>query len=276
MPNRCVAPRCRRYVWRAGLRCRRHGGRAPGRTGAGVASHSGWLCAAGCGARVKMRGGKCSRRRCGGLRRGRPGKKFLEVFAGCARLSAAARAGGMRVLPPVDTNTGWRLPRGLHRLRRLVDEANWVHFAPPCTVWSAARASVPAARRAADQDAARPLLDLTAQMARRLAARGAFFTVEHPNHSMAWGQEPLRGLAEQAGVHKVVLHQCRFGLRVRGELRQKATKLLSNLALHGMARICNHTGGHPHLTGSGCKLAEAYPRPLCTALVKAVRANAAK
>ena len=30
-----------------------------------------------------------------------------------------------------------------------------VHFAPPCTVWSAARASVPAARRASDQDAAR-------------------------------------------------------------------------------------------------------------------------
>ena len=65
--------------------------------------------------------------------------------------------------------------------------------------------------------------------------------------------------------------QCMYGLRHRrtGELLRKATTIMSNVPLCGLAKLCNHPGGHPHLCGHDCAAAGAYPKQLCAAWVRA-------
>ncbi len=122
--------------------------------------------------------------------------------------------------------------------------------------------------------AERPTIEMCARLARRVARNGGVWTIEHPERSLAWKEAAWVALAAQPGVRRVVLHQCRYGLRNHrtGELVRKATAILSNVPLPGLARLCNHPGGHPHLVGGAdCAAAAAYPRPLCSALVRAVK-----
>ena len=229
--------RCPRRVRRVGLHCRQHGGKPAHRPRTGAANARGWVCAVrGCGQRVQRKGLLC-RSRHSGRTPGRPGKRFIEVFAGRkgsgGRLTSAAQAGGFDALPAVRSG----LPRGLRQLERNADMACWIHLAPPCRVWSRARTTAPS--RYEDQAADLPMLRLAARLARRVDSRGGAFTLEHPQTSAAWATRPWRRLAHRAGVRKVHLHQCRFGLRVCGRLRKKATTLLTNRPLAGMQRTAH-------------------------------------
>ena len=74
--------------------------------------------------------------------------RFLELYSGCGRLSAAASAAGALVLPPVDAYTAqgaysrdqdFNCPDVVARIRRLIVECviTFVHLGLPCTTWGA-------------------------------------------------------------------------------------------------------------------------------------------
>ena len=68
--------------------------------------------------------------------------------------------------------------------------------------------------------------------------------------------------------YTVSFDQCRYGLVVNGERRTKRTRLIGNLDLSALARNCDHHVAHPPLTQGTAKLAAAYPKRMCTAMVK--------
>ena len=197
------------------------------------------------------------------------------MFAGTARLTAAAVNAGWKDGGAVDPYTGHKqlhLPRDAPQLRRHLYNAAWVHFAPPCKAWSAARTTVTRAKRAADRRKQRPLVRMVATLARRVSKRFGVFTIEHPLTSAMWNEPSMQALLQVRGVQSLRLDQCRFGARVEksGLPTRKATRLLTNCSINQVAKRCNCTCGHDWLRGRSASASAAYPRPLCRALAEAV------
>jgi hypothetical protein len=58
---------------------------------------------------------------------------------------------------------------------------------------------------------------------------GRYFLHEHPDTATSWGVECIQSLREQAGVERVVGHQCQYGQQTSdGDPMRKATGWLSN------------------------------------------------
>ena len=107
-------------------------------------------------------------------------------------------------------------------------------------------------------------------------AAGRYFLFEHPAYATTWHLDCVEEVMTQAGVQRVLAHQCRLGLggvdKVGEALVKLPTYFLANcLAIaQRLDRQC--TGGHRHAgtVGAGKMLTQcaAYPTMLCSAIVQ--------
>jgi hypothetical protein len=114
--------------------------------------------------------------------------------------------------------------------------AQWVHGAPPCKTFSAARRTDMHANvkrlRSSDRpqgfggeatETANKLALRMLELARAQMARGKFFSIENPHSSIMWELKQYAKLAKEDGVRLVRVHQCRGG-----SLHKKETGILTN------------------------------------------------
>jgi hypothetical protein len=226
---------------------------------------------------------------------------FVEVFAGCARLSKAFAARGFIVVAwdilysPLHDLTLREARVGLVRLCLAADIV-WLGI--PCDTFSRARRfDGRGPRPLRDNDNLRGFPDLEGKnlqrlqlanvvtdfawyLVRRLRARGIPGAVENPLTSMLWLLPTPLALCQHSEVSLLRIDFCQYGTPWR-----KATRLLSWHwpLLSAVAKQCSGTGGvcskshDKHITLSGTdssgqwmtRLAQPYPRPLCRAIASA-------
>ena len=118
-------------------------------------------------------------------------------------------------------------------------------------------------------------LSFTLQLVRACLQFGLVFWVENPGTSWFWkqkGELSSDDILTDAAVDYLVVDQCRFGTPWR-----KRTKFLTNSHLAGQKASCICQKPHTVLRGrckerkmNFTKLAESYPRALCSVLGSAV------
>eukprot|EP00662_Eupelagonemidae_sp_cell21_P029552 gene29552-53616_t len=166
-----------------------------------------------------------------------------------------------RTLRPVEKETGWAPGQNaMKNAYALVDEADCVHFAPDCQVWSRTRTIPSRAQRKRDQAEQRTVIKMVAALCRRVQraghgppvsmfsagrrpryaafspaapAAGGRWSLEHPQSSKAWKEGAWQSLLRDVGVSSVVLDQCRFGAHIEkgpetGKLVKKPTRIAAN------------------------------------------------
>ena len=114
--------------------------------------------------------------------------------------------------------------------------AKWVHGAPPCKTFSAARRNDDIAKVKILRTEERPqgfggeatetankLASRMLEMARGQMERGDFFSIENPLSSLMWQLKSYIKLAAEDGVRMVTIHQCMLG-----SSHKKATGVLTN------------------------------------------------
>ena len=103
---------------------------------------------------------------------------------------------------------------------------------------------------------------------------GRSFIIENPHGSDIWSESALEHL--RSDNHMTVLDHCQYGATLEDQYILKATDLLSNVQLPGLAQRC--PGDHPHLhlrgtnnKGSRTAQSAVYPQALCGAILEHVR-----
>ena len=203
---------------------------------------------------------------------------FLEMYAGCARMSESWRKEGFRVMPPLELKEGWDLFDGslFWGLLRLIQrkQIRFLWFAPPCTTYSLARTPK---LRSLKQPWGFHLLDrdtlvgnLHACQALLLAAVQALI-----GHWFG-GEQPAFGFMRALdiwvflvflGADEILFDWCRYDQPFR-----KTTRLVSNCeALKELAVSCNHSHGHEPLKGAATTRAGAYSKKFCDRVAEICR-----
>ena len=199
---------------------------------------------------------------------------FLEVFAGCSRLSRAVLDVGLRVACPIEVTNGKQFDVQDRRVLRVLlgwiaSGTIWCLFlAPPCSRWSAARAT-PASGSAACAGLA--CAKATTELLAAAAAAGTMVIVENPASSSLWRWRPMAGALRRLGCRMFSFDACGFGAAWK-----KPTVLASNMDLSFIERRCRRDHQHVPLqglvrTGSGpwrwrTSFASAYAPELCRGL----------
>ena len=136
---------------------------------------------------------------------------MLEVFAGCARLTAAVHEAGYRTGAPIDIRYGPHCDMSLRSLQRYIlrlirQRRLWyLHLGTPCTRW------VPVG---GDRNPSALDISLAAFSVRCIRAcrlHGVLYTFENPPASRIWKWGPLQRELAKAPYPKVVFDACRFG-----------------------------------------------------------------
>ena len=230
---------------------------------------------------------------------------FIELCAGSALLSAAARDRGYSILPvdwggnkhrsfahtlqlDLRKESTWTFVKRVFDSRRVV----WVHVAPPCGTASRARGigAGPKPLRSMTQpwglsslcegdrarvDSANAIYkqcaDFCSWMLNCQPATG--FTVENPLHSWLWHLPPFQALLQKCAL--VSFDACLHGSR-----RNKATALLTNIegvgVLSGPCPGCpSHEPWGRTTDGYATSVEAAYPRLLCDRILQCVDVFAA-
>lgn len=225
---------------------------------------------------------------------------FVELCAGSAVLSAAARRAGFTVFPidcsrnrhnpavPVfeldlATDFAWEF---LHHVHDTASVVAW-HFGLPCGTCSRAREvrlsesewGPPPLRSRAHLlgvpglshhdrlkvDAANALYQRACAFAEHLVGANAVITIENPGNSWLWELPFLSNLL--TSCHFVDLHACMYG----GTRRKLTTILTNSDAFDQLAQRCDDTHGHEPWgmtpTGFATALEAQYPEQLCEAYV---------
>ena len=232
---------------------------------------------------------------------GRQNVLFLELFAGAGGLSQVVSSHKYAVLS-IDIKHGlhhditkpciWKVIRGWLCSKAIC--GLWA--GTPCSSWSRARHGPPGSNWCTLRDAHHlfglPNLHSNAQAAVEIGnalmhRTAAAFSLchrlsipawlENPSSSMLWQVEPIARLARLPEANIAVHDACQYGARWR-----KRTCILSLYSFQnskvekkccGHGGICSRTGKH-HIVLKGVepqskqlwtKLAEPYPRALCTA-----------
>ncbi|CAK0840824.1 unnamed protein product, partial [Prorocentrum cordatum] len=160
---------------------------------------------------------------------------FLELFAGCCRLTAGALAGGLRCPGPVDRiNAEYfdvtRAPVADAIVQWILCGSIWaVALGTPCARWSAARRGGEMADSAASASGL-ACAKFSRRVVRACLDAGAQFVIENPRSSHLWSWPPLESLLRRAAAVRVKLDMCAFGAAWK-----KPTLLVGNL--HGLARM---------------------------------------
>ena len=222
---------------------------------------------------------------------------FLEIFAGKAGLTQAAKRHGVAVLPPIELLPNEVVleavdilqPEVLQHVKALLTghHVQMVHFGTPCSSFSQARkldGGPPPLRdrdhlyglaglAADDQKALRlgtQLMEVTAQLVTSAQQAGVKWSIENPETSLLWDMPPVQTLASFPTVQKFGLDMCRFG-----SPHMKPTTLLANYDLAAVALRCDRAQRpheHEPLIGKvqvdgrwvyKTRLAQVYPPALC-------------
>ncbi len=229
---------------------------------------------------------------------------FVEVFAGSARVTSAARSCGIKTLDPWDILYGTMYdllrPKNVRKLLRILSSGH-VFFAwwgTPCHSFSIARRwdGGPRPLRCDDNveahtpwctpeeiafvEGGNDLAKLTALGVRTLARVGAYYVVENPLKSRMWELEALVQALESTGADKVRTDFCGWSTRKVPVRWQKSTLLAGTLpGLKTLERRCR---GGPYCTYTGkqhvvlrgkapdgrywTQVAEPYPLSMCDAV----------
>ena len=110
---------------------------------------------------------------------------------------------------------------------------------------------------------------------------GNTWTLENPRTSFLFRMPKVKRLLFKKTTELVDFDQCMFDLVIAGSpLRvKKATRIIGNICLDGLAIKCDHSHQHQPAIGSvrtaqgwvrRTQLAGAYPPKLCKALYKAI------
>ena len=225
---------------------------------------------------------------------------FVEVFAGCARLSKAFRAEGVQ-RTSVDSKPAdgakilvlnlLHVPSA-QLLLRLIEcrKLLMVHMAPPCSTGGRARMIQRSPRdprplrswyhpdglpdlQFADRQRvsdANKLYSLCHDIIRACETSGVWWSLENPAGSLFWWTTPIRNVWQLFGkkIHFARFHNCCYG----GE-RHKETVLWSSCPqLKALSCLCTAPFSHPRLPwgrlpgGTWSTSAKAaYPQSLCKA-----------
>jgi len=207
---------------------------------------------------------------------------FLELYAGCGRLTAAVRNSGLDVAPPFERSSGEHFnihhPGVLRQLKRWICQGRfwYIHFGTPCSSFSIASHGAPSDQSVRlGQKSLRVSLELI-MLAHR---HNVFWTLENPWSSGLFRQRSFLRVCKLTRAQGVCVDMCAYGAHYK-----KATGIVGTLpGLSGLQRLC--TGGHTHeylqgtvRTAEGSKwksaLAGRYPPALCRAWARVARAAA--
>ncbi len=208
---------------------------------------------------------------------------FIEIFAGCARLSGAVADAGVNLGMPWDLKLNGCLdvlvPANESLIRWLIStgRAWFVHFGTPCTPWSTARRS-----------RVGPVVDLglrcarfTVRMLTLCQSHHVEWSLENPASSRLFDWSPLRTFFQKYARCNFVLDMCAYGAPYR-----KSTRIVSSYGpLVHLACRCPGNHQHEHLQGTvqvvidgrtqrvwRSTLASSYPPQLCTAWAEVLQA----
>ena len=209
---------------------------------------------------------------------GRGGKAFIEIFAGCARLTGACREFGIRCAAPIELLRGeW-----CDCTRRDVQQTilGWLMsgrvgvcwLGTPCKFWSIAKQN----KSGNGSDVSRALADFTVRIVDTCRRYKVSFILENPATSKLFSYPPLARALSRAGAEPVVFDMCRFGTSYL-----KPTRLVGTLpGLSTLGLRCNCTLPHEQLQGLvrlqgvtiwKTSLAGRYPPRLCRAIAALVQ-----
>lgn len=203
---------------------------------------------------------------------------FIEVYAGCARMTTAFAEQGLVVGPPIELKRGWDLLDSslfhlLHALC-LTGRVAILWLGPPCPSFSCARTpklrsiSKPLGFDMTHLDVARGNLHLHGSLALWFTQfiRGRFAFLDTPWGSFAKGLPWWKFCVSKGGV-EVKIDQCVFGSPYQNARRVLTThQLLSNLSV-----TCPQN--HVHYDrdkGSNMYAGSRYCTPFCTYVAKIV------
>ena len=232
------------------------------------------------------------------------GPFFLEVFAGTACLTQAARASGLPCLPPIDISVSQLVPVASD----VLDADFWefiikvaqlggiffTHCGTPCNTFSAARKldggppplrsaqePIGLAQLSSDNEALVLLGNLfllrSVELCLIVFHLGGDFSIENPLQSLLWATPPCCELQQACRAIEVDFDQCAFGAP-----SMKPTRLLVSSELFGAMRV-HCPGNHHHEVLKGkvwnnkinrwvfkTKQAQVYPEPMCTRLAEII------
>ena len=208
----------------------------------------------------------------------RKGKAFIEIFAGCARLSGACLERGLRVAAPIELLRGDWCDCTNSAVRETI--LRWLRsgrigvcwLGTPCNFWSKAKKN----KHGEGADVSRVLANFSVKVIDACRQCNIAFVIGNPASNQLFDCPPLARALRRAGADTVVFHRCRYRTSYL-----KPTRLSGMLAgLSSLALRCNCTLPHEQLCGlvrvGGVQvwktsLAGKYPPRLCRAIAELVR-----
>ena len=112
--------------------------------------------------------------------------------------------------------------------------------------------------------------------------RGRHFIHEHPRDASSWLLPSIQQLLCDVRVQRVEAHMCRFGMTSHIDSRdgphgrvKKPTSFMtsSRRVAEQLARLCKGDHDHVHLMSGRAAGAQVYPRRLCEAMLRGLRAR---
>ena len=152
---------------------------------------------------------------------------FLELYVGCARMTACMAELGARIMTPCELENGAHFDfsnRHIQKviLSRIASGSIWaLHLGTPCARWSRARTSG-RHEPVGGLDAAL----FTLRVVDECRKAGVIFTIENPKALRLWDWPPLAKRLRRAGALYIDFPQCAFGTPY-----QKFTRLASSTRL---------------------------------------------
>ena len=216
-----------------------------------------------------------------------PRRYFLELFAGCCRLTNTSLIASLAVAQPMELKLGEWHDLTDPRVQAVV--MDWVGrgliwcvwFGTPCTRWSSARTTGGVGNSVDRVGLA--CTHFTIRLAKLCFRKGCFYVLENPKTSKIFDYPPLKDMLARHSASSAIFDQCVFGMPYR-----KSTRLVGTLpGLETWSHRCTCTVPHEVLSGLavmpfGLKvrpvwkttLAGAYSPSFCRFAAAALRAVA--
>ena len=217
------------------------------------------------------------------------GKDLAEMFLP-PRIAEAAAEMGLIAGESMDLLTGWDFDKAEDRERAIQYIQKHRPFlvvgSPPCTLFSVLQAlnlhkNGAEWRQEFEKKKRRAVrhVEFCAAIYRLQSAAGRYWLHEHPANATSWNLRTITKLYTLPGVEKVRADLCAYGLKtVKGNeerYAKKPTCFLTNswCLARELSRRCDGTHLHHSLMEGRAKQAAVYPRGLCDAVCKGVKAQ---